>query len=80
MLTLGAIHHGGKDFAQADHLTTEALRLLEASNAFELAARGYARYANQLEEREEHRRSLAAWKEAYRLRRKSVGSDPLLRS
>ncbi len=80
MLTLGAIHHGGKDFAQADPLTTEALRLLEASNAFELAARGYARYANQLEEREEHRRSLAAWKEAYRLRRKSVGSDPLLRS
>jgi len=78
MLTLGAIHQAGKNFEEADTLITQALTLLEASHALELAARGYARYANQLEGRGEDRRSLAAWKKAYSLRQASQGSDPSL--
>jgi len=78
MLTLGAIHQAGKNFEAADTLIAQALQLLEASHALELAARGYARYANQLEWRGENRRSLAAWKKAYSLRQASQGADPSL--
>ena len=78
MLTLGAIEQAGKNFEEADTLITRALTLLEASHALELAARGYARYANQLEGRGEGRRSLAAWKKAYSLRQASQQADPSL--
>ena len=78
MLTLGAIHQAGNNFEAADTLITQALQLLEASHALELAARGYARYANQLEGRGETRRSLAAWKKAYSLRQASQAAVPSL--
>jgi tetratricopeptide (TPR) repeat protein len=78
MLTLGAIEQASKDYEAADTLIIQGLQLLEASHAFELASRGYARYANQLEDRGDGIRSLAAWKKAYSLRQASEGTDPFL--
>lgn len=78
MLTLGAIHQASKDFETADTLITQALQLLEAAHAFELASRGYARYANQLEDRGKGVQSLAAWKRAYSLHQAIEGADPSL--
>ncbi|MEO7019155.1 MAG: tetratricopeptide repeat protein [Ktedonobacteraceae bacterium] len=65
LIVLAQIHHQADDFANADELFQQALDLLDASNAHELAARAYFRYANLLEARNEVQRSLAAIKKAY---------------
>lgn len=65
LIVLAQIRHQANDFAEADKLFQQALDLLDASNAHELAARAYFRYANLLEERNEVQRSLAAIKKAY---------------
>lgn len=65
LITLAQIRHQAQDFAGADQLFEQALELLDISNAHELAASAYFRYANLLEERGEVQRSLAAIKKAY---------------
>ncbi len=65
LITLAQLKHNAQDYAGADELFTEALRLLDESNAHELAGVAYSRYANLLEQRGEVQRSLAAFKKAY---------------
>lgn len=65
LITLAQIRHQAGDFAGADQLFQKALDALDASNAHDLAAGAYFRYANLLEERNEVQRSLAAIKKAY---------------
>jgi tetratricopeptide (TPR) repeat protein len=65
LMALGQIRHNAKDYAGADKLFTEALDLLDTSNAHEIAASAYSRYANLLEERGEVQRSLTAFKKAF---------------
>lgn len=75
LITLAQIHHQSKDFAGADQLFQQALDLLDTSNAHELAAGAYFRYANLLEERNEVQRSLAAIKKAYEHQRQGNRSE-----
>ena len=65
LIALAQIRHQTSDFAGADELFTQALDLLDASQAHELAASAYFRYANLLEQRNEVQRSLSAIKKAY---------------
>ena len=65
LMALGQIRHNAKDYAGADKLFTEALDLLDTSDAHEIAASAYSRYANLLEERGEVQRSLTAFKKAF---------------
>jgi tetratricopeptide (TPR) repeat protein len=65
LLLQAQIQHKQGDFVIADRLFQEALRLLEATEAYELTATAYFRYANLLEERKEVRRSLDAVKKAF---------------
>jgi tetratricopeptide (TPR) repeat protein len=65
LMALGQIRHDAKDYSSADQLFTEALDLLDASNAHEIAAGAYSRYANLLEQRGEVQRSLSAFKKAF---------------
>jgi tetratricopeptide (TPR) repeat protein len=65
LMALGQIRHNAKDYDGADKLFTEALDLLDTSNAHEIAASAYSRYANLLEERGEVQRSLTAFKKAF---------------
>ena len=65
LIALAQIHHSRGDYAGADKLFTQALDLLDSSNAHEVAASAYFRYANLLEERGEVQRSLSAIKRAY---------------
>ena len=65
LMALAQIRHDAKDFAGADQLFTEALELLDSSNAHEIAAGAYSRYANLLEQRGEVQRSLSAFKKAF---------------
>ena len=65
LMALGQIRHDAKDYTSADQLFTEALDLLDASNAHEIAAGAYSRYANLLEQRGEVQRSLSAFKKAF---------------
>lgn len=65
LIVLAQIRHQAEDFTGADELFLQALDLLDASNAHELAASAYFRYANLLEKRNEVQRSLAAIKKAY---------------
>jgi tetratricopeptide (TPR) repeat protein len=65
LMALGQIRHNAKDYDGADKLFTEALNLLDESDAHEIAASAYSRYANLLEERGEVQRSLAAFKKAF---------------
>jgi tetratricopeptide (TPR) repeat protein len=65
LIALAQLKHNAQDYAGADELFTEALRLLDESNAHELAGVAYSRYANLLEQRGEVQRSLAAFKKAY---------------
>ncbi|HEU5381389.1 MAG TPA: tetratricopeptide repeat protein [Ktedonobacteraceae bacterium] len=65
LMALAQIRHQADDFAGADELFQQALDLLDASNAHELAASAYFRYANLLETRNEVQRSLTAIKKAY---------------
>ena len=64
-MALGQIRHDAKDYSSADQLFTEALDLLDASNAHEIAAGAYSRYANLLEQRGEVQHSLSAFKKAF---------------
>jgi tetratricopeptide (TPR) repeat protein len=65
LMALAQIRHDAKDYAGADKLFTEALELLDSSNAHEIAAEAYSRYANLLEQRGEVQRSLSAFKKAF---------------
>ena len=65
LMALGQIRHNAKDYAGADELFTQALELLDESDAYEIAASAYSRYANLLEERGEVQRSLTAFKKAF---------------
>jgi len=65
LMALGQIRHNAKDYDGADKLFTEALDLLDESDAHEIAASAYSRYANLLEERGEVQRSLTAFKKAF---------------
>ena len=65
LIALAQIRHQAEDFAAADRYFTQALELLDASNAHEIAASAYFRFANLLEERGEVQRSLTAIKKAY---------------
>jgi HTH-type transcriptional regulator, quorum sensing regulator NprR len=65
LIALALSRHQAGDFATADQYFTQALALLDASNAHELAASSYFRFANLLEERGEVQRSLSAIKKAY---------------
>lgn len=65
LMALGQIRHDARDYASADQLFTEALDLLDSSNAHEIAAGAYSRYANLLEQRGEVQRSLSAFKKAF---------------
>ncbi len=65
LIALAQIRHDAKDYTGADKLFTEALELLDSSNAHEIAAAAYSRYANLLEQRGEVQRSLSAFKKAF---------------
>ncbi len=65
LFALAQIRHKTGDDAAADQLFNEALAMLDSSNAHEIAASAYFRYANLLEERGEVQRSLSAIKRAY---------------
>ena len=65
LMALAQIRHDAKDYTGADQLFTEALELLDSSNAHEIAASAYSRYANLLEQRGEVQRSLSAFKKAF---------------
>ena len=51
LIALAQIRHQERDFAAADDLFTQALGLLDTSNAHDVAASAYFRFANLLEER-----------------------------
>jgi len=59
------LRHNANDYTGADELFSQALDLLDESNAHELAGVAYSRYANVLEQRGEVQRSLTAFKKAY---------------
>ncbi len=65
LIALAQLRHNSKDYAGADELFSEALTLLDESNAHELAGVAYSRYASLLEQRGEVQRSLTAFKKAY---------------
>jgi tetratricopeptide (TPR) repeat protein len=65
LIALAQIRHDAKDYAGADKLFSEALELLDSSNAHEIAAAAYSRYANLLEQRGEVQYSLSAFKKAF---------------
>jgi tetratricopeptide (TPR) repeat protein len=65
LIALAQIRHDAKDYAGADKLFSEALELLDSSNAHEIAAAAYSRYANLLEQRGEVQQSLSAFKKAF---------------
>lgn len=75
LIALAQIRHNADDFQSADELFTRALEQLDASNAHELAASAYFRYANLLEQRNEVQRSLTAIKKAYEHQRQGNRAD-----
>ena len=75
LIALAQIHHQANDYATSDQFFTQALELLDTSHAHEMAASGYFRYANQLEERGEVQRSLSAIKKAYEHQRQGKRGD-----
>lgn len=75
LIALAQIRHQASDFAAADQFFAQALELLDGSNAHELAASAYFRYANLLEERGEVQRSLSAIKKAYEYQRQGKRGD-----
>jgi len=75
LIALAQIRHQTGDFTSADQFFTQALELLDTSNAHEIAAGAYFRFANLLEERGEVQRSLSAIKKAYEHQRKGKRSD-----
>ena len=75
LIALAQLRHEAKDYAAADELFTEALDLLDSSQAHEITASAYFRYANLLEERGEVQRSLNAIKKAYEHQRQGKRGD-----
>jgi tetratricopeptide (TPR) repeat protein len=75
LIALAQIRHQAGDFVAADQHFTQALELLDASNAHEIAASAYFRFANLLEERGEVQRSLTAIKKAYEHQRLGKRGD-----
>jgi tetratricopeptide (TPR) repeat protein len=75
LIALAQIRHQQGDFSSADAFFTQALELLDASNAHEIAAGAYFRYANMLEERGEVQHSLTAIKKAYEHQRQGKRGD-----
>jgi len=75
LMTLAQIRHQAENFAESDELFEKALALLEASQAHELTASAYFRYANLLEERAEVQRSLGAVKKAFEYQRLGKRGD-----
>jgi len=75
LMALALLRHQTADYAAADQLFEEALALLDSSHAHEVAASGYFRYANLLEERNEVQRSLNAIKKAYDHQRQGKRGD-----
>ena len=65
LIALAQLRHNANDYKGADELFSQALDLLDESNAHELAGVAYSRYANLLEQRGEVQRSLTAFKKAY---------------
>jgi HTH-type transcriptional regulator, quorum sensing regulator NprR len=65
LIALALLRHNSKDYAGADELFSEALALLDESNAHGFAGVAYSRYASLLEQRGEVQRSLTAFKKAY---------------
>ena len=75
LITLAQIRHKKSDFAAEDEFFTQALNLLDAAEAHDIAASAYFRYANMLEERGEVQRSLTAIKKAFEHQRKGKRGD-----
>jgi len=75
LIALAQLRHNAKDYAGADELFSEALTLLDESNAHELAGVAYSRYASLLEQRGEVQRSLTAFKKAYQHQLQGNRSD-----
>jgi tetratricopeptide (TPR) repeat protein len=65
LIVLAQLCHQTADSTAVDDLFTQALELLDASHAHEIAAAAYFRFAKLLEERSEVQRSLQAMKRAY---------------
>jgi tetratricopeptide (TPR) repeat protein len=75
LITLALIRDQAGNFAETDQYFTEALELLDTSNAHDIAASAYFRFANLLEERGEVQRSLSAIKKAYEHQRLGKRGD-----
>lgn len=75
LIALAQIRHQAEDFPSADQYFTQALELLDTSNAHEIAASAYFRFANLLEVRGEVQRSLTAIKKAYEHQRLGKRGD-----
>ena len=75
LIALAQIRHQAADYSGADEAFEKALDLLDQSQAHELAAGAYFRYANQLENRGEVQRSLNAIKKAYEHQRQGKRGD-----
>ena len=75
LITLALIRDQSGNFAATDQYFTEALELLDTSNAHDIAASAYFRFANLLEERGEVQRSLSAIKKAYEHQRLGKRGD-----
>lgn len=75
LIALALIRHQASDFTSADQYFSQALELLDTSNAHEIAASSYFRFANLLEERGEVQRSLSAIKKAYEHQRLGKRGD-----
>jgi len=65
LITLALIRDQAGNFAETDQYFTEALSLLDTSNAHDIAAGAYFRFANVLEARGDVQRSLSVIKKAY---------------
>ncbi len=75
LIALAQIRHQAGDFASADQFFAQALEMLDMSNAHEIAAGAYFKYANLLEDRGEVQRSLTAIKRAYEHQRQGKRVD-----
>ena len=75
LIVLAQIRHQMEDYDAADKYFSQALDLLDASNAHEIAADAYFRYANLLEERGDVKRSLTIIKKAYEHQRLGKRGD-----
>jgi tetratricopeptide (TPR) repeat protein/DNA-binding XRE family transcriptional regulator len=75
LMMLALISDQAGNNASTDQYWTSALSLLDTSNAHDIAASAYFRFANLLEERGEVQRSLSAIKKAYEYQRLDKRGD-----